>query len=133
LRAKDKKANNMGNTTVAKNVKRKRIYVNEKGATVPQFEENNTRRPYEVVGLTCGDTILEKSAKADSRKTQDEVTAPIIAQEEIKKEQLTIEQKGKKMIEEIENSLLDELKDDLLKDEDFKAKMKAKILKKLFK
>ncbi len=123
----------MGNTTVAKNVKRKRIYVNDKGVTVPEFEKNNTRRPYEVVGESCRDAILEKSAKADIRKTQDQINAPAIAAEEIKKEKQTIEEKGKRMIEEIENSLLDELKNELMNDEEFKAKMKAKLLKKLFK
>jgi len=125
----------MGNVTVSKNIKRKRIYVNEKGATVPEFEKNNTRRNYEVVGESCGDAILEKASGALARQEEASImerNAPPPV-ETVSGQPATTEDKGKKLVAELEDVMLEELKTELLKDEDFKAKMKAKILKKLFK
>ena len=123
-------------TKIAKNIKRKRIYVNENGITVPEWEKGNTRRGYEVVGDSCGDEILEKAAKADKRKTEADIAIPrekeqkIEAQIETKK---TTKEKLDDMMGELEDEVLGELKKDLSKDEDFKKKMKEKLLKKLFK
>lgn len=128
----------MGKVSIAKNTKRIRVYVDQKGITVPEFEKNNTRRNYEVVGESCRDEIAEKATGALAREEASsmiEKTAPQSAPQPIEDVvgQSTIEDKGKKMVAELEDLMLEELKTELLKDDDFKAKMKAKLLKKLFK
>lgn len=128
----------MGKVSVAKKIKRVRAYVNQNGITVPQFEETNTRRPYEVVGLTCGDAILEKASGALTRQKEADIATavapvPQTSQPQTSEVKSTIEDKGQKMMAELEDVILDELKGELLKDEEFKKKMKAKLLKKLFK
>lgn len=132
----------MGKVSVAKKIKRVRAYVNQNGITVPQFEETNTRRPYEVVGLTCGDAILEKASGALARQKEADIATavapvPQTSQPEtsdiITGQPSTIEDKGKKLVAELEDVMLEELKNELLQDKEFKDKMKAKLLKKLFK
>lgn len=129
----------MGKVSIAKNTKRIRVYVDQKGITVPEFEKNNTRRNYEVVGESCRDSIAERAAGALARQEETSVMEksappqPVEQFENVTCQPETIEDKGKRMITELEDVMLDELKTELLKDEGFKAKMKAKLLKKLFK
>lgn len=132
----------MGKVSVAKKIKRVRAYVNQNGIIVPQFEETNTKRPYEVVGLTCGDAILEKASGALARQKEAEIAtnvAPVVktsqpaTPEIIAGQPSTIEDKGKKLVAELEDVMIEELKNELLQDKAFKDKMKAKLLKKLFK
>jgi hypothetical protein len=122
-------------TKIAKNIKRKRIYVDDKGVTVPEWEKGNSRRGYEVVGESCEDAILEKASKADKRKTEADIAIPQEQkiENQIQEKKKTTKEKVDDMMGELEDEVLAELKKDLSKDEDFKKKMKEKLLKKLFK
>ena len=122
-------------TKIAKNIKRKRIYVDDKGACIPEWEKGNARRGYEVVGESCEDKILEKASKADKRKTEADIAVPQTQtdriEEQIQEKKKTTKEKVDDMMAELEDEVLDEIKNDLKNDKDFRDKIKEKLLKKI--